>query len=392
MRKLIFYIFIFLGCSFYAFANQQTFVTDYDVLSSNKTKIENGDKVLNRAKSELIKDANRIVRVGEIYTVVNKKQLPPSQSRNDYYSLAPYWWPDANKIDKQPYVRKDGKVNPESKEVTDSYMLGSLSNDVYTLGLAYFYTDDEKYAKWINKLIAVFFIDPETRMNPNLNYAQVIKGRNNRGSITIEAASFIKLIEGLQFAQNSSALNRHYISGIKKWFGEFAFWMESEERPRRDMYANNNIGVYYAAQIIVYSLFVGNEAKGKKFLEEHGRRIVDNQIDGEGRLEAELQRSIPWSYTKYGMAAFDYLVQLSFNLGVDLYSYENPKRGSIDKMYKWLISYAEKEKSWEYDKETPSLNQLQTVLLRSNVVGYKNKITHKEKKVSYLYLLTKTFD
>src|SRR5690606_27251652 len=122
----------------YAFANQQTFVTDYDVLSSNKTKIENGDKVLNRAKSELIKDANRIVRVGEIYTVVNKKQLPPSQSRNDYYSLAPYWWPDANKIDKQPYVRKDGKVNPESKEVTDSYMLGSLSNDVYTLGLAYF--------------------------------------------------------------------------------------------------------------------------------------------------------------------------------------------------------------------------------------------------------------
>ncbi len=44
------------------------------------------------------------------------------------------------------------------------------------LRLAYYFSENEMYAEHAAKLLRVWFLDPETRMNPNLNYAQAIKG------------------------------------------------------------------------------------------------------------------------------------------------------------------------------------------------------------------------
>src|SRR5690606_14606391 len=325
MKKIFLYIvtlFIFSSC---ATISSKTFVTDPRVLLCNKKKIQEGNKELNKAKSELIKEADAILEKKELYSVTYKKQIPPSQSKNDYYSIAPYWWPDDTKPEGNPYIRKDGKVNPESREITDSDMLGSISTDVYKLGLAYFYTEDDKYVKWINRLIAVFFIDSETRMNPNFNYAQIIKGRSRSegGSVTIGAMSFIRLIEGVQLAQESNLFDKQQFKELKNWFSDFTHWMENDKSSQVESKAKNNIGVYYTAQVVTYNLFVGNELEAKKILETKGKDIIEKQIDRDGKLEAELKRATPWEYVRYTITAFDYLVQLSNKLGVDLYYYES---------------------------------------------------------------------
>ncbi len=79
-------------------------------------------------------------------SVMDKTITPPSGDRHDYMSQAPYWWPDPAKSDGKPYVRKDGKRNPEISKITDRDDLGRLGGAVTTLGLAYAYTGRAEYA------------------------------------------------------------------------------------------------------------------------------------------------------------------------------------------------------------------------------------------------------
>jgi len=48
-------------------------------------------------------------------SVTDKGMTPPGGSKHDYLSLSAYWWPDDSTPDGLPWVRKDGHVNPASK-------------------------------------------------------------------------------------------------------------------------------------------------------------------------------------------------------------------------------------------------------------------------------------
>src|SRR5690606_9283331 len=148
--------------------------------------------------------ADNILRDKKVYSVTFKTQIPIGGSKNDFYSLSRYSWPDPTKPDGLPYITKDGQVNPEINTIVDSSNMSGVCNDIYSLGLAYFFTDDERYVDWIKKLVAVFFIDPETKMNPNFEYAQIVKGRESTtGGASISALAFMRLVEGIQLIKRS---------------------------------------------------------------------------------------------------------------------------------------------------------------------------------------------
>ena len=50
---------------------------------------------------------------GPAYSVTSKTRTPPSGDKHDYISMGPYWWPDPSRPGGEPYVRRDGEVNPE---------------------------------------------------------------------------------------------------------------------------------------------------------------------------------------------------------------------------------------------------------------------------------------
>jgi hypothetical protein len=55
------------------------------------------------------------------------------------------------------------------------------------------------YAKKATELLTTWFIDTATRMNPNLNFAQMVKGINNgSGTGIIHTRHFIYVIDGIQ--------------------------------------------------------------------------------------------------------------------------------------------------------------------------------------------------
>jgi len=145
------------------------FSYDAGILSVNKSKIKDRDASLLPAYEQLLKDADKALNFKPV-SVMEKMNIPPSGDKHDYMSLAPYYWPDPSKPGGIPYIRKDGETNPEVKEYKDKEYLPKLCEAVNTLGLAFYFSNDNKYADHAGQLIRVWFLvnqphNPWTRGN-----------------------------------------------------------------------------------------------------------------------------------------------------------------------------------------------------------------------------------
>src|SRR5512144_3453095 len=124
-------------------------------------------------------------------------------------SQAPYFWPDPKTPRGLPYIRRDGERNPEINKITDHRSLDDLENAVETLALAYYFKGDEAHAAKAVQLLRTFFLDPATRMNPNLEYAQFIPGINTgRGIGLIETRGLPRVVDAIGLLAGSKSLTQ----------------------------------------------------------------------------------------------------------------------------------------------------------------------------------------
>lgn len=171
-------------------------------------------KVLNKRKKSpfyapayraLIVQAEEEVRKGS-YSVVYKKGIAPSGDKHDYVSLSRYWWRNPSTSNGLPYVFKDGESNPELNHY-DRNTLGNMCNAVSTLSLAFFYSGSEKYAEKAFDLLKIWFLNSDTKMNPNLEYSQFIPGRDDskgRPEGLIDSYSFVGMLNSIPLLRTSA--------------------------------------------------------------------------------------------------------------------------------------------------------------------------------------------
>src|ERR1041385_3075507 len=124
---------------------------------------------------------------------------------NDFYSNGDYWWPNPNTTNGLPYVQRDGQTNPENF-VAHRRCIAQLRDPVAALGAAYKLTGEDRYVTKSVELLRVFFLDPKTRMNPSLKYAQAIPGvSSGRGIGIIDTLHLIEVPMAIRAMQDSKA-------------------------------------------------------------------------------------------------------------------------------------------------------------------------------------------
>lgn len=316
-----------------------------------RVRIANGS-FKSPALETLRADADRALKL-EPLSVMQKSQMPPSGNKHDYMSLAPYWWPDPAKPDGLPYVRRDGERNPEIRQVRDHETCGRMITATRTLALAYYLLGDERYAAKAASLLRTWFLDPATRMEPNLQYAQAVRGVNEgRGTGLIETSGFNATVDAVGMLAGSDAWTPADQKGMQDWFARYLAWMLTSKNGRDEAAAKNNHGSYYDVQIASFALFIGNRRLALSTLERVSQRITA-QLDREGRQPLELERTNALGYSTFNLRALFKLACLGDSLRLNLWSLESGDGKSIRKALDFLTPYVAGEKKWGYRQITP---------------------------------------
>jgi hypothetical protein len=286
-------------------------------------------------------------------SVMDKATIPPSGDKHDYMSLAPYFWPDPSKPDSLPYIRKDGQRNPMIERISDKRNLADLGKVTHTLALAYAFSGDEKYATKAAAFLKKWFIDPATKMNPNLTYAQAVLGVNDgRGIGIIETISLTAVVDAMGILAKSKVLNANEQATIHLWFEDYLKWMLTSKNGIDEKNALNNHGIWYDMQVLSFSLFLHKEDFIKTYIPSIIKRIpVQFEIDG--RLPLELERTTALGYSTYCLEAWFKTAILASKAGYDIWHYQTSDGKSIQKGLDWLLPYAMGEKKWTYQQIKP---------------------------------------
>jgi hypothetical protein len=354
MNKLTFFIIVItalLGTGCTKAVKIDGIYVDFYKIEKVKKQVQKGDQKYLPAYTRLLEKAEMAL-AEKSPSVTDKKRVPPSGDKHDYLSMGPYWWPDTTKPGGLPYIRRDGEVNPETRgEFVDTDAKNKLFSNVETLGWAYYFSGEKKYAEKALQLLETWFVNPETRMNPNLNFAQGIQGRmDGRGIGIIDWSGINKIISPIQILNAHGILPETTKILLFEWFEEYLDWLLNSEYGRDEDDYFNNHGTWYDVQVVGIQMMLGKIEMAKTRLEQAKTKRIVSQIEPDGSQPLELERTKSLGYSTMNLRGFLHLAFMGEKLGVGLWNFESEDGRSIQKALGFLLPFAQGEKKWEYQQ------------------------------------------
>jgi hypothetical protein len=324
---------------------------DLPTLLEVKASIQAGDQEFLPAYKALLSDADTAL-ADRLYAVTDKTTVPASGDKHDYLSLGPYWWPDTTKPDGLPWIRRDGEVNPLTRgSNVDVPTKGPAFKNIETLALAAFFSDEEKYAARALAQLNPWFLDPETHMNPNLNFGQGIPGINTgRGIGIIEMIALGNAINGMELLKLNKQLPAKEETDLNKWLTEFTAWLMTSEMGIAEREWHNNHGSWYDVQVVVLLRHLGREEEAREILETAREKRIAAHLAPDGSQPHELERTKSFTYSIMNLRSLTRLAYHGKQLGVDLWNYQPEDGAGLTAAYDYLKPYAFTDKEWTYEQ------------------------------------------
>ncbi|CAG8510575.1 7261_t:CDS:1 [Funneliformis caledonium] len=300
--------------------------------------------------SMLVYKADLAFKNNSVYSVTLKPQLAPSHDPHDYMSLARYYWPNPKERKGLPYINRDGYPNPEIETVKDYAFLRKLFKDVENLGFAYSFTRNDSYVEKAIYRIKEWFINPETKMNPNLKYASFIKGsRSGRRTGVLDMHPIYRMLQSIPLMRSSSKWDFLVEDQLKQWISDYYEWLETTSLGIKERASSNNHGTYYDVQATFLLTYLNREDDARKYSREALIHRVDTGINSSGQQRHETSRPTSWFYSVFNLQALFLLAERSQYYGFDGWNYVGPKGQSIKKAVDYLLPYALTDgKGWPF--------------------------------------------
>lgn len=346
---LITVITLFLSCK-----------SDSTVSNKPKSTIERQEvlKYLKNEDAGIIANADRFLNQPPV-PITTFKSERSAGTIHDFYSEGDYWWPDTDNP-AGPYIRKDGLTNPENF-VDHRQAVRNLNEWVSTLVAAFKITKDVKYANHAIAHLRAFFLDESSLMNPNLLYAQAIKGKHTgRGIGIIDTIHLIEVAKSILVLIDENQLPEEDKSGLKKWFNDYATWMNTHEYGLDEKDHGNNHSTWWAAQLAAFAE-LADRADLMDVARDQGKKLLSAQMESNGGFTDELTRTKPYIYMLFHLEGYATLCHIASDKTHDLWNYKG-KNGSVKKAWDYMMPYIKDKSTWPFP---PDVSHYDEVPIRS---------------------------
>jgi hypothetical protein len=297
------------------------------------------DPAVAEAVETLVKRANSAMKLGP-FSVVDKQLLPPSGDKHDYSTLGRYYWPNPKTPNGMPWIRQDGKTNPDyfNGKIGDSERFVHLVDSVVVLSRAYYLTGQEKFAERAALLLRTWFIDPATKMNPNAKYGGRFPGTWDGVCYGIHGTrELMDIADAIGLLRDSAAWKPADQSAMTDWFGQYLTWLTTSDLGKEEGSQKNNHGIAWDCLVIRLAIFTGQRDLARRILDEAPAKRIATQIQPDGKMPLELARAEPWDYTRYALEFLFKLSVLGDRENVDLWHYRSSDGRSIRVAFDYLI-------------------------------------------------------
>lgn len=353
-------------------AEQRYFGAEKASMATTKQKIQIKDNRVYFAYLALIEHANEALKATPP-TVTDKVSTAVSGDVHDYYSTAPYLWPDPTKPDGLPYVPRDGKINPEARNPlhTDQMRIAEFGDLVETLALAYYFSDDERYAEKAVECLRVWFLNPATKMNPNMNYGQAVPGLTPGRAIgIIEGGAIIFAADAALLLESYTGWARSDQAALNEWLNEYLEWLLTSEHGRFESEMKQNHGSMYDARVARLALILGKTDLARSIIENAKHKRILLQIEPDGAQPMELRRTKGFNYSLLNLEGLAELAELGKWLDIDLWQYQTQDGRGIIKAIEFLKPYVKQPQPgiapavWHYEQIVPIKRERAVPLFR----------------------------
>ena len=218
-----------------------------------------------------------------------------------------------------------------------------LSLIVPALAAAYKLTRDRKFSVAAARHLRAWFADAETRMNPNLEYAQAIHGRfTGRGTGIIDTLHLVEVAR----AAGQLDLPAATLAAVKEWFAAYLEWMTTSKNGLDERNTKNNHATCWSAQVAAFAQFTGNTALTADCLTRYKTVFIPGQEAPDGSFPLELARTKPYGYSLFNLDAMAILVQTLTARERDLWKWQLPDGRGMAKAMAYMYPFILDKGKW----------------------------------------------
>ena len=319
-------------------------LTVYDAETIDTLRKAPDDTGTGRVYNRLLQEADVAVQRGS-YSVTDKKLVPPSGDKHDYFSPSAFWWPQEGSESGLPGRWRDGRSAPETRlfspesDSFDRTRLQRLIYDVTVLALAGRASDNKKYCGHATGLLRRWFVNSETRMNPSLEFAYYRPNSEKHGESALgilEMHDVHYLFDAIRLLAKSGSLNDVDRREISLWMQEYLSWLTESPQGKLANEAKDYLGTCYDLQVASIACFLGDLKTLSETLLTSRVRLM-GQIEEAGRLQFEADKDQSDHFSALCLQSWVYLANLAEKCGDNLWGFSAKEFPGLEGAFEWFL-------------------------------------------------------
>jgi hypothetical protein len=266
---------------------------------------------------------------------------------NAYYSEDTEWFP-VEGSPRSPFERRPGYANPQAFTAHRDALV-QMNGIVAACVAAWRLTGEVSYAGHAMQHLRAWFIDPATRMRPDLEHAATVPPSadgNYRGveetvtlAETVRATSFLCAYNGVATDEETAAL--------REWFGDFATWLSESKKGMIAREAKDRLAICWTMQAAECARFARNSA----LLLDCSHRFRDKllrQMNFDGEFPLELHRPNAYAASLFTLDCLSVTCEVLSTPLERLWDFTLPDGRGMRSAVAFLFPSIESRARWRY--------------------------------------------